>query len=102
MVNIGPFGVAFRVSILFSVGLKRASPARIRIVGLTSIHAVISAQSTWKFSVEKVMFYPKARTPVNFSLQFSLNSPSARWELRPQALFWVLAKFGDKRDLMIG
>ncbi|KAG8315195.1 hypothetical protein J6590_076112 [Homalodisca vitripennis] len=30
------------------------------------------------------------------------NSPSARWGLRPQAPFWVLAKFGNKKDLVIG
>ncbi|KAG8289431.1 hypothetical protein J6590_104559, partial [Homalodisca vitripennis] len=29
-------------------------------------------------------------------------SPLARWGLRPQAPIWVLAKFGDKRNLGTG
>ncbi|KAG8329570.1 hypothetical protein J6590_083481 [Homalodisca vitripennis] len=37
-----------------------------------------------------------------FNQKSNKDSPSARWGLRPQAPFRVLAKFGDKNDLVIG
>ncbi|KAG8274537.1 hypothetical protein J6590_105579, partial [Homalodisca vitripennis] len=36
-----------------------------------------------------------------FPALLEVDSPSARWGLRPQAPIWVLAKFGDKRSSVI-
>ncbi|KAG8266266.1 hypothetical protein J6590_076225 [Homalodisca vitripennis] len=39
---------------------------------------------------------------VTYAAVYIIDSPSARWGLRPQAPIWVLAKFGDKRSSVIG